>query len=543
MMIQFAPNNLDFRQTFGERIPQGFRFGDDVADWERNRKRKSPLSDPVALLQEIEGDELNADWQQTPDADDGADHWESDSLSDPVRVYLSQMGRLPLLSPKEEQAAAAKVAAARRAFRMFALSSDYVLREIGQILQRVLSGKQRLDRTVDVSVSNLTQKKHLARMIAVNAETLKKIVQRNRTDFRVSISRSATKTERQAAAKRLRSRRRRAVRLVDELQLRMQLLNPCFKRLAKIGRTMIALRSRIQELKRNAELKPDETRETLQRERTKLRSLMRLTQETPASINRRLPKAEQLQQAYDAAKSSFCAGNLRLVVAIAKKFRNRGLSFLDLIQEGNTGLMKAVDKFELARGFKFSTYATWWIRQAINRAIADNGRTIRIPVHMLETLNKVRRVSRDLTFRSGTPPTLEETAELCNMSCEEVAQAVRVGRQPISLDQPVGPFEENSFGDFVEDTKQEDPDTLLTQETLAARINDALQALTEREREIIRLRYGLVDGSVYTLEEVGRIFSVTRERVRQIEAKAVRKLRHPVRSRKLASFLEPTSQR
>ena len=266
-----------------------------------------------------------------------------------------------------------------------------------------------------------------------------------------------------------------------------------------------------------------------------------MTLETPESLRKRCEAMNSRFKEYEQAKRELSGGNLRLVVSIAKKYRNRGLSFLDLIQEGNTGLMRAVDKYEYRRGYKFSTYATWWIRQAITRAIADQARTIRIPVHMIETMSKLRNVSKKLLQEKGREPTIEETAKAANISIEETRRVMKISRHPISP-RPPGRRERgfSYFGDFIEDEAAESPINAATQEMLKEKIDSVLKTLTYREREIIKLRYGLGDGYTYTLEEVGRIFKVTRERVRQIEAKAVRKLQHPVRSRQLEGFLEST---
>jgi len=456
-----------------------------------------------------------------------------DQIDDPVRIYLMQMGEIPLLSRKEEIAAASRIERGRKLFRHSMLATDYVLHAAITLLEKIRDRKLRLDRTIEVSVINVREKQRLLKLLTPNLHTLKHLVQRNRKDFAVAIDRRIPLRRRRAAWRRLVVRRSRAVRLIEELRLRTQRLQPILEKVKQISRRMAEITQQLAELRGLAGV--EERRAELRKE---LCFLMRATLESPATLRRRLVRTAALLKEYEAAKRGLSAGNLRLVVSIAKRYRNRGLSFLDLIQEGNTGLMRAVDKFEYKRGYKFSTYATWWIRQAITRAIADQSRTIRVPVHMIETMSKVRHVTRELLQRNGVEPSVEETADAAGLSVEEANCVLRITRQPLSLDQPIGDHDDTYFGEFLEDFREVDPLYDMNYELLKRRIADVLEALDYREREIIRLRYGLADGYAYTLEEVGKIFSVTRERVRQIETKAVRALQHPVRARKLSSFLD-----
>jgi RNA polymerase primary sigma factor len=452
-------------------------------------------------------------------------------IDDPVRMYLMQMGEIPLLTRAEELSAARAIESTRTRFRHNLLASDFVLQGAVTLLERVRDGALRLDRTIEVSVTNTVEKKRILRRLGPNLETLVKLLHQNRSDFQFVIQKKHSLVERHEIWRRLVRRRNRAVRLVEELNLRTQRLEPLLHKLSEIAGRMQAIRTQLAEL----EKQPVGSDEGL---RAELHYLMRITAESPATLDRRVNRTDELQRRYDAAKRELSAGNLRLVVSIAKRYRNRGLSFLDLIQEGNTGLMRAVDKFECARGYKFSTYATWWIRQAITRAIADQSRTIRVPVHMIDAMTRVRTVTRELVQQNGCEPSVEQTAAAAGLSLDDTRCIMKMSRQPLSLDQPVGDHDDSYFGEFLQDHREEDPLHGFNQESLKNRLADVMQSLNHREREIVRMRYGLTDGYAYTLEEVGKIFSVTRERVRQIEAKAVRKLQQPYRCRGLLGFLD-----
>ena len=457
---------------------------------------------------------------------------DDDQIDDPVRIYLMQMGEIPLLKPKEELSSAKKIESSRRRFRQCMLANDYVLQAAVSLLECIRDNKVRLDRTIEVSVINVREKRRLLKVLEPNLQTLHHLLSNNRRDFTVAVHDHHPMKIRRQAWRRMLSRRVKAVRLIEELGLRTQRLQPMLDKLKQISLRMDAI---VKQLADSNENTIDAARAIELRK--ELCSLMRMTLESPATLRRRIDRVALLHKTYDSSKRDLSAGNLRLVVSIAKRYRNRGLSFLDLIQEGNTGLMRAVDKFEHKRGYKFSTYATWWIRQAITRAIADQSRTIRMPVHMLENMGKVRNAMRVLLQNKGIEPTIEEAAEAAGLTLDETINILRMSRQPLSLDQAVGEHDDTYFGEFLQDHREDDPLHGLNSDSLKARIAEVLNALDYREREIIRLRFGLADGYSYTLEEVGKIFSVTRERVRQIETKAVRSLQHPIRAKKLLSFV------
>ena len=516
----------------------------------------------------------------------------ADAFDDPIRIYLVQMGDIPMLTRDEERRAAREIETTRRAFRRAVLKMDWVVRDAVELLTKIQRGRARLDRTIDVSVADLSAKKRFHALLVPALATLRGVLAKNREDFLALQSGALTPEERSERRRALAARRRRAFRLLNELDLRTQSFAPFLDKLTRRNEKIRERYERAKELReRLAQLDAASSRAKSGKETTgadepfeislsrdavsyseapvwrgatggarrfafevgaeyeELRSEYRrcvrflrnqrlAANETLASLDRKLAFVAQKRRDFETAKRTFSAGNLRLVVSIAKRYRNRGLSFLDLIQEGNTGLMRAVDKFEHKRGFKFSTYATWWIRQAISKAIAEQCRAIRIPNHLLETLKAVRKASRELTRRTRVAPTPQEIAKLSGLSPSEIRAAIQISRPPLSLDRPVEGSDESFFGDFLEDPRKNDPLVEMNRAALRERLDEALSALSFREREIIRLRFGLADGYAYTLEEVGRIFSVTRERVRQIEAKAVRKLQHPARSKPLSGFLE-----
>jgi RNA polymerase primary sigma factor len=453
--------------------------------------------------------------------------------SDPVRLYLAQMCQIPLLNRDQEIALAKKIEITRRKFRRAVLGNDYALRHTVEILRKVAAGVLPFDRTIKVSLTEQLTKEQITARMPVNLGTLDRLIEENRRDFQTVVRRSCSEGVKASSKLNYQRRRMKSLVLVEELSLRSRRVIPLMRQLEQYSQRMDYLQDRIAELRHS----PAEPLE-LGRCVSELRHLIMTTQESPRSLRRRVEDFRKSYKEYEAVKRQLSSGNLRLVVSIAKKYRNRGMSFLDLIQEGNTGLMRAVDKYEYRRGFKFSTYATWWIRQAITRAIADQARTIRIPVHMIDMLSKLRQAQKQLTHQLHREPTAYELAEALQVQVEDVQRVMDIGRGPVSLDRPVGEGEDNVLGEFLKDPSSDNPARNANNGILRDRIDSLLKTLTYREREIIRLRYGLTDGFSYTLEEVGRIFKVTRERVRQIESKAVAKLQNPVRSGMLEGFLK-----
>jgi RNA polymerase primary sigma factor len=513
----------------GTLLPQP---GQRRSDHEASLPWEEPLDTPFAEAEdESEGVEEEAEGP-TPAVVEGSEAEDNHGADDALGLYLRQMGAIPLLNRQQELSLASRLEAKRKRFRRAALCNWRTLERVIDTFERVQAGNLALDPTIDVITTLDRSREQILQRMPHNLRTLRHLLDGSRDEFQNFLRASVGAQNRMR--RELWRRLRKAVVLAEELSPRIEKLDEWTDELIKLSREM----GRVQEQLDRRGDRSAADRERRTKLHKQLRELQLEARATPEALKRLVRVLHRRRYGFQQARRELAEGNLRLVVSIAKRYRNKGLPFSDLIQEGNRGLMRAVDKYEHRLGYKFGTYATWWIRQGITRALADHARTVRVPCHQVGRLAAIERIRGELSVANGREPSIEEISAALGVDPEETQSLRVVSRHPVSLHEPLGGDGERALEDFLDDPDAANPGQMVDQHLLRERIGEVLRSLTPREREVIELRFGLKDGHPKTLEEVARAYGITRERIRQIEARGLLKLRQPLRSQRLAEFAE-----
>lgn len=497
-LIALAPH-LEESSNFEEVIAFLNEHGIEITD--------EPVSGSAVSEGEVELDE------------DAQAELDKKKLDDPIRMYFSQMSSIPLLSREEELYLAKEIEEARNTLRQLIYTTRFGQMKAIELLEIVREKKLLIERGLDVNLNQKGERQKFQQTLKKNLRLLKRNITRNDNDFQELRKLGKSHKDHTVVENRFRKRLKRSTDLITREEIKSTYLCQWAKAVIQLRDALTGRHQNTRAINQDA-------------------TFLSASYEPFAQFSKLTDKIVTQLARYKKAKCRLSSGNLRLVISVAKRYRKRGLSFLDLIQEGNAGLMRACEKYEYRKGYKFSTYATWWIRQAISRAIAEKSRMIRLPVYMAETMSRLGAVAREFAYENGKTPTLKELSSTIGISEPDIRKMIKLSKPPISLSAPLGNEEDGNFGDFIEDETADNPFTDISHIMLKERIEKVLRGLSIREREIIKLRYGLGRDTGFTLEELGKKFKVTRERIRQIEIRALRKLKHPVRSRQLEGFLD-----